>query len=169
MREIPRVAESAGSTPVICRRFVFGCLAMWCLACLPSRLGAQVGTFGAGALITEASFKPVAEGYLGSPPVHGFRAYGIGSWTDDSWAPTLITAVERVVLTKHRSFTTFGAGMLWLEFNDYRPYPILASTTVVPLPFAPSISVVVVGSTQPFQDFEWTIVTKLAITLFFVE
>ena len=93
MREIPRVAESARSTSVICRRFVFGCVAMWCLACLPSRLGAQVGTFGAGALITEANVKPVAEVYLGAPLVRGFRAYGIISWTDDTWSPTFISTL----------------------------------------------------------------------------
>jgi len=154
---------------VICRLFVCGCVVMGCLVYPTSRAGAQVGTLGAGALVTEANVNPVAEVYLGSPPVHQFRAYGIGSWTDDSWAPTLITAVERVVWPTDHSFTTLGAGLLWLEFNDYRPYPILTSTTVVPLPFAPSVSVVVVGSTQPFQDFEWTIVTKLAVTLFFVK
>ncbi len=167
MREIPRVAESAGSTTVMCRRFVFGCVAMWCLACLPSRLGAQVGTFGAGALITEANVKPVAEVYLGAPLMRGFRAYGISSWTNDTWSPTFITAVEREVLSTDHSFTTLGAGLLWPEFQDYDPDPILTSTTVVPLPFAPALSLVVVGSTQPFTDFDWTIVAKLAVTLFF--
>jgi hypothetical protein len=127
---------------------------------------AQVGTLGAGALITESDVKPVAELYLGAAPVRGFRAYGIGSWTEDSWRPTLITAVEREVIPTPYSFTTLGVGLVWLEFEDYQPYPILASTTVVPMPFLPSSSFVVVGSTQPFQDFQWTVVAKLAVTLF---
>jgi hypothetical protein len=142
-------------------------VALTCAA-VPATAHAQLATLGTGALITKSNVNPLAEVYLGAPPVQGFRAYGIGSWTDDSWAPTLVTVVERVVLPTPHSFTTVGAGLLWLEFNDYRPYPILTSTTVVPLPFNAPVSLVVVGSTQPFQDFEWSIVTKVAVTLFFV-
>jgi len=169
MNGIPRAAGPACLSPVISRWFVRWCVAFGCLIFLTSHLEAQLGTLGAGALITESNVDPVAEVYLGAPPVHEFRAYGIGSWTDESWSPTFITAVERVVLPTDHSFTTLGAGALWLEFKDYEPDFILTSTTVVPLPFAPSLSFVVVGSTQPFQDFDWTIVTKLAITLFFVK
>lgn len=161
--------ESPGLAPVVRRLFVYAWMAVACLGCLASRAGAQVGTLGAGALITESDVKAVGEVYLGAPPILEFRPYGIGSWTDDSWAPTLITAVERVVFPTNHSFTTLGAGLLWLEFKDYEPDFILTSTTVVPLPFAPSLSFVIVGSTQPFQDFEWTIVTKFAVTLFFMK
>jgi len=154
--------------PVLCRALADACMAVCCLVAAPALADAQGGTVGAGALFTKSSVNPVGEAYLGAPPVHGFRAYGIGSWTDDSWAPTLVTAVERVVLPTPYSFTTLGAGLVWLEFNDYRPYPILTSTTVVPLPLKAPLSLVVVGSTQPFQDFEWTIVTKVAVTVFFV-
>lgn len=139
------------------------------LVCLlpPARAGAQVGTFGVGALITEDNVDGVAEAYLGAPLLRGFRPYLISSWTEGSWSPTFITAVEHEVVTTSHSFTTLGAGLVWLEFKDYRGYPILTSTTVVPLPFAEPLSLVVVGSTQPFQDYQWTVVAKLAVTLFF--
>lgn len=161
------MAGGSGPGYRIRRVFLAGCLAICGLSYPPTGVGAQVATLGAGALISESNVNPVGELYLGAPPVHEFRAYGIGSWTDDSWAPTLITAVERVVLPTDHSFTTLGAGAIWLEFKDYEPDFILTSTTAVSLPFAPSLSFVVVGSTQPFTDFEWTIVTKLAVTLFF--
>jgi hypothetical protein len=154
--------------PVMWRVLARTCIAVCCLAAAPALVEAQVGTLGAGALFTKSAVNPVGEAYLATPPVYGIRAYGIGSWTDDSWAPTLITAVERVVLPTPYSFTTLGAGLVWPEFKDYRPFPILTSTTVVPLTVPAPLSVVIVGSTQPFQDFEWTIVTKVAVTVFFV-
>ena len=167
MREISRVAGFSGVHPWSRHFFVGFLLAVSGVAGGTSAADAQMGTLGAGAMFIESNTDPVAEIYLGAPPVHEFRAYGIGSWTDESWSPTFITAVERVVLPTDYSFTTLGAGAVWLEFKDYEPDFILTSTTVVPLPFAPSLSFVVVGSTQPFQDFDWTIVTKLAVTLFF--
>ena len=142
-------------------------LAALFLLAVPARASAQMGTLGAGALITEGNADGVAEIYLGAPPLKGFRVYGIGSWTEGSWSPTFITAVEREAITTPISFTTLGAGLVWPEFKDYRGYPILTSTTVVPLPFSESLSFVVVGSTQPFQDYQWTVVAKLAVTLFF--
>ena len=169
MHDIETMADGFGSVPRIRGLFLAGCVTLCGLSFLPPGARAQVGTLGAGALITESNVSPVGELYLGAPLLHGFRLYGIGSWTDDSWAPTLITAVERVVLPTSHSFTTLGAGAVWLEFKDYEPDFILTSTTVVPLPFAPSVAFVFVGSTQPFTDFEWTIVTKLAVTLFFKE
>ena len=167
MRKITGEAGMAGSAPLFSRLFLYGAAVLAGLGILASPASAQLGTLGAGALITESNVDGVAELYLGAPPVSGFRAYGIGSWTEDSWSPTFITAVEHEVLATSYSFTTLGAGLVWPEFKDYRGYPILTTTTVVPLPFAPSLSFVVVGSTQPFQDYQWTIVTKLAVTLFF--
>jgi hypothetical protein len=60
-----------------------------------------------------------------------------------------------------------GAGLLWLEVNEYRPYPILLSSTVVPLPI-PRTAVVGIVSTQPFQHFEWSVVLKVGVTVWFV-
>jgi hypothetical protein len=140
--------------------------ALLCLA-FPPRATAQLGTLGAGALVTESNTDAVAELYLGAPLAKGFRPYGIASFTKGSWSPTFITAIEREVVTTSFSFTTLGAGLVWPEFKDYRGYPILTSTTVFPLPFSEKLSFVVVGSTQPFQDYQWTLVAKVAITLFF--
>jgi hypothetical protein len=89
------------------------------------------------------------------------------SWTDESWKPTVITAGEGVVWSVDGATVRMGAGLLWLEVNEYRPYPILLSSTVVPLPI-PRTSVVGIVSTQPFQNFEWSVVLKVGIAVWFV-
>ena len=66
-----------------------------------------------------------------------------------------------------RAFAGIGAGLLWLETNDYRPYPILVGSAVVPLP-VPRTSFVVIGSAQPFQEFDWSLVLKVGVTIWFV-
>jgi len=129
-------------------------------------LQAQFATLGAGVLLSERPAQPVFEFHAETPPVLATRAYGTLSWTDDSWAPTVITAAERQILTTGVTMTGLGAGLLWLEGNDYRPYPILVSSTVVPLPI-PRTSVVAIGSAQPFQDFTWSVVLKVGVTLWF--
>lgn len=60
-----------------------------------------------------------------------------------------------------------GAGLLWLEGNVYRPYPIVVSSAVIPLPL-PRTAFVAIASTQPFQDFEWSVVLKIGVTAWFV-
>ena len=129
--------------------------------------GAQLVTAGAGVLITERPEQPVFELHGETPPFAEARGYLTLSWIDDSWAPTLITAVERPVLRFDGAFTGVGAGLLWLEANDYRPYPMLVSTTVVPLPL-PRTSFVMIASTLPFEHFDWSLVLKIGVTLLFV-
>lgn len=128
---------------------------------------AQLATVGTGALLSSRSPEPVAELHAETPPVLGARAYTTVSWTDESVRPTLISAAERPVVNVGSAFAGLGGGLLWLDANDYRPYPILVSSVVVPLP-APRMSVVAIGSTQPFQDFEWSLVLKLGVTVWFV-
>jgi hypothetical protein len=118
-------------------------------------------------LITQRPAQPVFELHGETPPFAETRAYLTLSWTDDSWAPTIITAVERPVLRFDGAFTGVGAGLLWLEPNDYRPYPMLVSTTVVPLP-VPRTSFVLIASTLPFEQFDWSLVLKIGVTLLFV-
>ena len=127
---------------------------------------AQLLTIGGGVLVSNRPLEPVAEIHAETPPFLETRAYGTLSWTDDSWAPTVITAAERQVLNTGVTMTGLGAGLLWLDANDYRPYPILVSSTVIPLP-VPRTSVVAIGSTQPLQDFEWSLVLKVGVTLWF--
>jgi hypothetical protein len=124
-------------------------------------------TAGAGVLITQRPQQPVFELHGETPPFAEARAYLTLSWTDDNWAPTLITAVERPILRFDGAFTAVGAGLLWLEPNDYRPYPMLVSTTVVPLPL-PRTSFVMIASTLPFEQFDWSLVLKIGVTLLFV-
>lgn len=78
----------------------------------------------------------------------------------------MITAAERPVRRAGSAFTGLGAGLLWLEANDYAPYPMLVSSTVVPLPL-PRTSFVAIVSTLPFEDFDWSLVLKLGVTVWF--
>lgn len=132
----------------------------------PDVARAQLATVGAGALLSERPAEPVAELHAETPPITGARAYATLSWTDESWSPTVITAAERPVLRAGSAFTGLGAGLLWLEANDYVPYPMLVSSTVVPLPL-PRTSFVAIVSTLPFEDFDWSLVLKLGVTVWF--
>ncbi len=128
---------------------------------------AQFATVGAGVLLSSRSPEPVTELHAETPPLLATRAYATLSWTDESTRPTVITAGERSVGNIGRAFFGLGAGLLWLDVNQYRPYPILVSSTVVRLPI-PRTSVVVITSAQPFQDFTWSLVLKLGVTVWFV-
>ncbi len=136
------------------------------LAASAAGVQGQFVTVGGGVLLSNRSPQPVAELHAETPPVLKTRAYFTLSWTDDSWAPTIITAAERQILAAGPVMVGLGAGLLWLEANDYRPFPILVSSTVLQLPI-PRTSIVAIGSTQPFQDFEWSVVLKLGITVWF--
>jgi hypothetical protein len=134
---------------------------------LPAVAGAQFATVGAGALMSKRAPELVGELHAQTPPFRATRAYFTLSWTDDSAKPTVITAAERRVLARKAASVGLGAGLLWLEGNDYRPYPIVVSSTVVPLPI-PRTAAVAIASTQPFQDFEWSLVLKVGVTVWFV-
>ncbi len=136
------------------------------LALAPTSL-AQFVTIGAGMLLSDVSTEPVIELHGETPPFGGARAYVTLSWTDESMAPAIISAAERPVFHFGRAFTGVGAGLLWLEPNDYQPYPMLVSTTVIPLP-VPRASFVLIASTLPFEDFYWSLVLKVGITVVFV-
>ena len=135
------------------------------LAAAPA--GAQIATVGAGALLSDREPIAVFELHGETPPLAGWRGYATLSWTRQSAAPTVITAAERPVLSYGQGFTGLGAGLLWLEGNDYAPFPILVSSTVLPLPI-PRTSLVAIASTQPFQEFAWSLVLKVGITFLFV-
>jgi hypothetical protein len=128
---------------------------------------AQFATVGAGLLMSKRPSDPVAELHAETPPLLSARAYATFSWTDESAKPTIISAAERRLLDTKRTITGLGAGLRWLDVNDYRPYPIVVSSTVVPLPI-PRTAVVAIASTQPFQDFEWSLVMKVGVTFWFV-
>jgi hypothetical protein len=146
------------------RAVVFAGLASLAMA---SAVSAQLATVGAGVLVTERPTEPVFELHAETPPFWDARLYATLSWTDDSWNPTIITAAERPVLRFGGAFVGLGAGLLWLDPNDYRPYPMLVSSTVVPIGI-PRTSVVMIASTLPFEDFDWSIVFKVGVTVWFV-
>ena len=137
------------------------------MAVWPSVAGAQFATVGAGMLIADKFHEPVGELHAETPPLFRSRAYLTLSWTDESAKPTVITAAERQLVASKVALVGLGAGLLWLEGNDYRPYPIVVSSTIVPLPI-PRTAVVAIASTQPFQDFEWSLVLKVGVTFWFV-
>lgn len=134
---------------------------------LPSAAQAQFATVGGGVLIGEKFREPVAELHAETPPFFRSRAYVTFSWTDESAKPTYITAAERALVATSRVIVGLGGGLLWLENNDYRPYPIIVSSTVLPLRI-PRTAVVAIASTQPFQDFDWSLVLKVGVTVWFV-
>jgi hypothetical protein len=136
------------------------------LVACPSVGHAQLATVGVGALVSERPTEIVYELHVASPPVYQTRAYTTFSWTDDSAKPTLITAAERSVIRSRVANTGLGAGLLWLDANDYRPYPIIVSSTVIPLPI-PRTSGVVIASTQPFQEWAWSVVIKVGLLAWF--
>jgi len=128
---------------------------------------AQFFTVGGGVLVSERPTEPVLELHGQSPPFAGARAYLTLSWTDESRKPTLISAIERPIFNVGSAFVGLGAGLLWIEPNDYNPYPMLVSSTVVPLP-VPKTSFVLIASTLPFEDFDWSVVFKVGVTLAYI-
>lgn len=139
---------------------------LWLMAAAPA--AAQIVTVGAGALLSDFPTEAVYEIHAETPPLPAdFRAYATLSWTEHSAAPTVITAAERPLVEFGPAFTGIGAGVLWLEPADYEAYPILVSSTVVPLPI-PRTSFVAIASTQPFQDWTWSLVLKVGVTLLFI-
>ncbi|MDH3497786.1 MAG: hypothetical protein OER21_13580 [Gemmatimonadota bacterium] len=153
-----------GSTRIAVTRALL-CGLLWLVS--PSVVSAQLLTIGGGALVTTRSTEPVGELHGETPPLARARGYVTLSWTDESTKPTVISAAERPVIHVGRAFAGLGAGLLWLEGNGYRPYPMLVSSTVVPLP-VPRTSFVLIASTLPFQDFDWSLVFKVGVTLVFV-
>jgi hypothetical protein len=128
---------------------------------------AQFATVGAGVLVSQRAPELVGELHAETPPLLSTRAYVTLSWTDESAKPTLITATERSIVHGKAVLVGLGAGLLWLEGNNYRPYPIVVSSTVVPLP-VPRTAAVAIASTQPFQDLDWSLVLKVGVSVWFL-
>lgn len=162
--------KSATSAPLAWRRWAALHVTVriaFSIAALPVAASAQFATIGAGVLLSERPSEAVYELHAETPPWHASRAYATLSWTDESAKPTVITAAERALVQRKFAIVGLGTGLLWLEGNDYRPYPIIVSSSVVPLPI-PRTAVVVIGSTQPFQKFDWSVVLKIGVTLWLV-
>jgi hypothetical protein len=139
-------------------------VAVLCLT-VPTEGEAQFVTVGAGALFTKDNVDPVVELLVTAPPlVYDFRPYLTTSWVLDEIEPTFISAAERPIWRTSHHFTSLGAGVLWLQPANYTPYPILVSTTAV-FPPIPRTMLVGIGSVQPFQDWSWSIVAKVAVML----
>jgi hypothetical protein len=115
-------------------------------------------------LLSDRPSEPTYNIHFDSPPLHKTRAMLTLSWNDQSAKPTVITEAERSIIDSRQLALDAGAGLLWLSSNEYRPYPILISTAVVPLP-VPRTAIVAVGSTQPFQNLEWSLVLKASFMI----
>lgn len=133
-------------------------------AAVPRGASAQQVTVGGGALLSDRPVQPVAELHASAPPLAGVRGYTTWSWTDESARPAVIAAAERSLVRTPISFTGLGAGVLCVDPNDYRPQPMVVSTTVVPLP-VPRTAAVAIGSVLPFEDFDWSLVLKVGVSL----
>jgi hypothetical protein len=127
---------------------------------LISTVQAQFATVGVGVLTSDRPLQTVAELNVQSAPFFDSRVYLTSSWTDESIKPTLITAVEHSLLQiENTLYMGAGVGLLWLEFNDYKPKTMLVSSAAVPLP-VPRLSFVMIGSVLPFDDYDWSLVLK---------
>ena len=127
---------------------------------------AQMATLGAGALLSDGPTQPVFEFHAATAPVLQTRAYATFSWTDESFSPVIIAAAERRVLRIAGGGVGLGAGALVLTDPDFDATPILVSSTAIPLRI-PRTSVVAIGSTAPFDDFQWSLVLKASVLLWF--
>jgi hypothetical protein len=125
---------------------------------------AQRVALGVGVLLSNRPSEPSFDLHIDSPPLYRTRAELTLAWNDKSNNPTVITELERSIIDTKAFAFDLGGGLLWLEANDYRPFPAIISTSVVPLPI-PRAAIVAVASTQPFQKFEWSLVLKASISL----
>jgi hypothetical protein len=134
-----------------------------------STVQAQFATVGAGVLTSDRPLETVAEVNVQSAPFYSSRGYLTLSWTEQSTKPTVITAVEYSLLQFENSlYTSIGAGLLWLEFNDYKPKTMLVSSTAAPLPLK-GVSFVMIGSVLPFDNYDWSVVLKVGWAFWFRE
>ena len=126
----------------------------------------QMATLGAGLLLSDGPTQPVLELHAATAPVLQTRAYATFSWTDESVSPVIIAAAERRVLSLGRGGVGLGAGALLLTEPDLEAIPIAVGSTVIPLRI-PRTSIVAIGSTAPFDDFQWSLVLKASVLLWF--
>ena len=127
----------------------------------------QFATASAGMLVSKRVPDVIGELHAETPPFRSTRGWITLSWTDESAKPTVITAVEHALVHVKDAGTGLGVGVLWLEPDNYKPYPIIVSSTVVPLPI-PRTCFVAIASTQPFQKFDWSLALEVGVTLWFV-
>jgi hypothetical protein len=127
---------------------------------------AQMATLGAGVLLSDGPTQPVFEFHAATAPVRQTRAYATFSWTDESASPVIIAAAERRILTFGSGGVGLGAGALLLTEPEFDAVPIAVSSTVIPLRI-PRTSIVAIGSTAPFDDFQWSLVLKASVLLWF--
>lgn len=145
---------------------------MACVAFLGAALApvatmeAQMATLGAGVLLSDGPTQPVFELHAATAPVLRTRAYATFSWTDESLSPVIIAAAERRVLSFGGGGVGLGAGALMLTEPEFDAVPIAISSTVIPLRI-PRTSIVAIGSTAPLDDFQWSLVLKASVLLWF--
>jgi hypothetical protein len=131
---------------------------------LPAAAGAQRVFLGAGMVLSDFASEPDFDLHVDSPPWHAIRAELTLAWSDKSAKPAVITEAERSIIDSKAIAIDVGAGLLWFAGNEYRPYPAIISTVVVPLPIRRT-ALVAIPAVQPFQDFEWSVVLKVSFTL----
>lgn len=126
----------------------------------------QMATLGAGVLLSDGPTQPVFEFHAATQPVRQTRAYATISWTDESLSPVVIAAAERRIVSFGGGGIGVGAGALMLTEPSFEAIPIAVSSTVIPLRI-PRTSVVAIASTAPFDDFQWSLVLKASVLLWF--
>ena len=146
------------------RREVLGCAL---LAAFAARADAQMATVGAGVLITEGPAQPAFELHVATRPMWQTRAYATFSWTDESISPVIIAAAERRIVNVRGGGVGLGAGVVMPTETTFDAVPIVVSSSVVPLGI-PRTSIVAIASTAPFDEFQWSLVLKASVLLWFM-
>lgn len=137
------------------------------LVVFAARADAQMATVGAGLLLTEGSTQPAFELHVATQPVRQTRAYATFSWTDESISPVIIAAAERRMVNVGGGGVGLGAGVVMPTETTFDAIPIVVSSSVVPLGI-PRTSIVAIASTAPFEEFQWSLVLKASVLLWFV-
>ena len=143
-------------------------VAVLLLLALPVGAHAQIVSFGAGTVTSDAGTQVVVEEYVATPALTRFniRPYGIISVpVEDVGNPTFVSAVDASIVSGEWGWSAAGPGLVWLPFLDYRPQFTMTSMTGLNLHW-PFWSVVVIGSTR-MQSRAWSVVVKLNYTAAF--
>lgn len=136
------------------------------LAVFAARADAQMATIGVGVLLTDGTAQPAFELHVATRAVRQTRAYATLSWTDESISPVIIAAAERRVVTFGGGGVGLGAGVVMPTETTFDAIPIIVSSSVVPLGI-PRTSMVAIASTAPFEEFQWSLVLKASVLLWF--
>jgi len=144
---------------IVRRRAPIAAVAMLALLALPAR--AQIVSIDGGVMQTTGNLSPVAEGFVATPVVAGFRLFGLTTLRLGT------TQLSYQAQLTHRLLGPLSVtgGALFLPFRAYRPRGIGGFQLTVPL--WANLSLIGVASTAPADRWSRTYLLKLSATGWF--